>query len=99
MLNKHIDAVTNQTVKIFLLTLILTVIFAVLLSVLFSRRVTQPLLHLADVANRISLGELDVKVASRTNDEIGVLADSIRRMQISLKAAIERLRRRRRGLL
>ena len=96
---QHIDAVTNQTVHIFLLTMILTVIFAVLLSVLFSRRVTQPLLHLADVADRISLGELDVKVASRTNDEIGVLADSIRRMQISLRAAVERLRKRRRGLL
>ena len=64
-------------------------------AILISRRVTQPLLHLAQVADRISMGDLAAKIEVKTKDEIGVLAEALHRMQISLKAAIERLRRRR----
>ena len=63
-------------------------------AILISRRVTQPLLHLAQVADRISMGDLAAKIEVKTKDEIGVLAEALHRMQISLKAAIERLRRR-----
>ena len=44
---------------------------------------------------RISLGDLDYKLDVRTGDEIEELADSMERMRISLKAAIERLRKQR----
>jgi methyl-accepting chemotaxis protein len=92
---KHIDYVKNRAIKIFFITLIFTVPFAVGLSFLFSRRITRPLLHLTKVADRISMGELGAKIEVKTKDEIRVLADALRRMQISLKAAIERLRRKR----
>jgi HAMP domain-containing protein len=42
---------------------------------------------------RISMGDLDYKLDVRTGDEIEELADSMERMRISLKAAIERLKK------
>ncbi|HNC46267.1 MAG TPA: HAMP domain-containing protein, partial [Acidobacteriota bacterium] len=60
----------------------------------FSQRLTQPIILLTEASNRISLGELDEAIAVGGSDEIGQLAESLERMRISLKSAIERLRRR-----
>jgi len=51
--------------------------------------------NLTDVAERISVGDLDAQVSSKTADEIGDLADAVGRMQDSIRISIERLRRRR----
>jgi len=61
----------------------------------YSRSVIQPILRLADVADKISMGELDTPVQVDAKGEVRVLAESIERMQASVKAAIERLQRRR----
>jgi len=50
---------------------------------------------LTDAADRISIGELDVNINIKSNDEIGALAEAIIRMQDSLRFSIERLRKRR----
>jgi len=71
------------------------VVVALLLSGIVARSVTGPMAHLADVADRMSLGELDVDIDIDSKNEIGQLAESLRRMQASLKSAIERLRVRR----
>jgi methyl-accepting chemotaxis protein len=55
----------------------------------------QPILRLAEVADKISMGELDTPVQVEAKGEVRVLAESIERMQTSVKAAIERLQRRR----
>jgi len=60
-----------------------------------ARGITAPLLQLADVADRISLGELNAKIRINRRDEIGALAEALRRMQVSLQTAIERLRAKR----
>jgi HAMP domain-containing protein len=78
------------------------VIFAVLLILLvriffYARSVIKPILHLAEVADRISMGELDTPVRVKAKGEVAVLAESIERMQTSVKAAIERLQRRKEG--
>ena len=44
---------------------------------------------------RISIGDLDYKLDVQTGDEIEELADSMERMRISLKAAMERLKKQR----
>lgn len=71
------------------------VVVALLLSGIVARSVTGPMAHLADVADRMSLGELDVEIDITSKNEIGQLAESLRRMQASLRSAIERLRVRR----
>lgn len=59
-----------------------------------SRNLTQAAVHLSDAAESISRGDLDVQIDVHTGDEMEVLAESIERMRVSLKAAIERLRMR-----
>ncbi|MGH2628019.1 MAG: HAMP domain-containing protein [Anaerolineales bacterium] len=71
------------------------IVVALLLAFLVSRSITRPVSHLAEVADRISLGELDVEIDVHGNNEVGHLAESLRRMQASLRSAIERLRQRR----
>ncbi len=60
-----------------------------------SRALARPIIQLTEIADRISLGELDAEIDIQRKDEIGALADAVGRMQASLQAAIERLRARR----
>ncbi len=68
---------------------------AAVIGIFIGRTISNPLLQLARVADRMSLGELDAKIDLGRRDEIGVLAESLSRMQASLRAAMERLRSRR----
>jgi methyl-accepting chemotaxis protein len=71
------------------------ILFSVLLTYITASRMTKPIEMITEAANKISLGDLDVPIQVKTGgDEIGRLADSLERMRISLKSAIERLRRR-----
>ncbi len=65
-----------------------------LVAAIMGAGIARNILYLADVAERMSLGELDVKVEVKSKDELGRLAEALDRMRISLKAAIERLKRR-----
>lgn len=60
-----------------------------------SRGITRSATHLSAAARSISLGDLDVPIEVKTGDEMEVLGESIERMRTSLKAAIQRLQRRR----
>jgi len=60
-----------------------------------SRGITRSAAHLSAAARSISLGDLDVPIEVKTGDEMEVLGESIERMRTSLKAAIQRLQRRR----
>jgi len=71
------------------------IVLALGLAVFVSATITRPMTHLAEVADRMSLGELDVDIDVEGTNEIGQLAESLRRMQASLRSAIERLRQRR----
>ncbi|MEP7215018.1 MAG: HAMP domain-containing protein [Anaerolineaceae bacterium] len=71
------------------------VALALALAIVVSRSITRPIGHLAQVADRMSLGELDVNIDVDGSNEVGQLAESLRRMQTSLRSAIERLRQRR----
>jgi predicted Zn finger-like uncharacterized protein len=62
---------------------------------LYGHRLTSRIKYLTDVSDRISVGDLDTEIKLKSNDEIGELAESISRMQDSLRISIERLRRRR----
>ncbi|MGZ3534083.1 MAG: HAMP domain-containing protein [Thermodesulfobacteriota bacterium] len=84
-------------IKIFYLV-ILGVIIVLLVSIYFyARSAIHPIRYLSEVADKISMGELDTEIRVKGKGEVGVLAESIERMQISVKAAIERLQKRREG--
>jgi len=61
----------------------------------YSYRLTGRIKSLTEVANRISVGELDAEIDIAGKDEIGDLAEAVARMQDSIRLSIERLRRRR----
>ena len=72
-----------------------TIVIVGLIIFFYGRRVTGNIRYLSEVADRISVGELDAQIEVRSKDEVGELAEAISRMQDSLRLSIERLRRRR----
>jgi HAMP domain-containing protein len=73
---------------------VVAIVIAVVSAFLISRGITRAARDLAAAAESISRGDLDVPIEVNTGDEMQDLAESIERMRTSLKAAIERLRRR-----
>jgi len=85
--------ITEETLQGTLVVMGLGAALAAFIFILYGRRTTGRIIHLSSVADRISLGELDIVVNVDSNDEIGELAEAISRMRNSISVAIERLRR------
>jgi ABC-type amino acid transport substrate-binding protein/HAMP domain-containing protein len=71
-----------------------TIVLIIFLVFLFGRQLTGSIKYLSGVADRISVGELDVEIKIASKDEIGELAQAISRMQDSLRLSLDRLRKR-----
>ena len=56
------------------------------------RVLVNPIIELANSAERMSKGQLNVSFEVESEDEIGHMADAFRRMQMSLRLAIRRLK-------
>ena len=83
--------------QLFAYTLLtITVIVILLIAYLSSRAIVNPIRSLTDAANRISVGDLDVEISTKSKDEIGDLAAAIVRMQDSIRLSISRLSRKKR---
>ncbi|NNK84143.1 MAG: HAMP domain-containing protein [Desulfobacterales bacterium] len=79
----------------FYILLVATIVVVSVVAWFFARALVQPIMRLTDIAERMSLGELDNKVDVKAKDEIGLLAMAIERMRISLNMAMARLRKKR----
>lgn len=86
---------TDATRTTILIILVGTVLVIGLIVSVFGYRLTGRIKELTEVAERISIGDLDADIPIRSKDEIGELGDAITRMQDSIRLSIERLRRRR----
>jgi HAMP domain-containing protein len=76
----------TSTVMITLATVLaLAIIAALVMAFTFSRSVTKPISELRDVADKISKGEMDVKIDIKSKDEIGDLAESFGRMVAAVR--------------
>lgn len=87
----------RKTLLLVLGVALLAFVIATLLAARTARVVVQPIERLVRAADAISMGDLDRPVTIERNDEIGDLAQALERMRLSLEAAMERLRRRRKG--
>ncbi len=77
---------------------VFTAIFAVtifLATLWLKQYVVQPLNRITQVAETVSLGDMDVEFKKHSNDEIGRLADAFTRMKTSLEIALKRLAKKR----
>jgi adenylate cyclase len=81
IVQKRMDFV-GQTIY---LIMILGILCAGLIIAFFSRTMIRDIHILIDSADRISRGDVDVKILIKRNDEIGELASSFKRMVTSLK--------------
>lgn len=77
-----------------IIVILVAILFSILLTYITAGRLTKPIEEITEAANKISLGDMDVSIQVKSGDEIEKLGDSLERMRISLKSAIERLRRR-----
>jgi methyl-accepting chemotaxis protein len=75
--------------------LAITVLLVIAFSWFSARSLVTPIMKLTDAAERMSLGELNVKIDVDSGDEIGLLAQAIGRMQTRLRMAMQRLRKKR----
>ena len=91
-------ALLRKTLLLVLGVALVAFVIAALLAARTARVVVQPIERLVRAADAISMGDLDRPVTVERNDEIGDLAQALERMRLSLEAAMERLRRRRKGI-
>lgn len=70
------------------LALLFTVFF------ILGKLIIRPIKQVTSAADRMSLGDLDITINHTSENEIGLLVDSINRMQASLKIAFTRLHQR-----
>ena len=85
----------RQSQQFAIILLAATVVLVTLVAWLSARAVVTPIKKLTDVAERMSLGDLNAEIDIRSKDEVGLLAQAIGRMQVSLRMAMQRLRARR----
>jgi HAMP domain-containing protein len=81
-------------IQVFYFVMLVAIVFMLMMVYFYSRSVIYPIRYLSEVADRISMGDLDAPIRIKATGEVGLLAESIERMQMSVKAAIERLQKR-----
>ena len=65
---------------------VISIAVACLLALLFARSITSPVRQIAQTAERLGKGDYEARVAVRSTDEVGVLAESINRMAEDVRA-------------
>ena len=75
----------NQIIVVFFLLATVALILIIGTTYLIIRKITHPLVEIADAAHAIAEGEFDVTVAADQPGELGVLANAFNRMLASLR--------------
>jgi methyl-accepting chemotaxis protein len=96
-LDRTLKGTIQERLYLFFGVIAATVILVFLISYFLAKNITKPILYLARVTEQISTGKLGTKIEISRKDEIGVLIQSIRRMQRSLALAIKKIRERSRA--
>ncbi len=85
----------NQSIyKLIVTALLLVIAVSLAVYLVLNQMILSPIRRLTDVANKISIGNLDLEIPIESQDEIGVLADAFARMKVSMAFAIKQLRKR-----
>ena len=87
------DTASKNTLIFIVIVILFFVILTLIINFLFGRVILQPINKLSEVANKISVGELNAEIDVSGEDEIGNLAKSFERMRTSIKIAFDRIKR------
>lgn len=96
-LQEKASDITNSTQHIVLLIISVTAVLVALIAIVYGNRLSGKIRKMKDIADSISVGDMNIEIDISDKDELGDLAQAISRMQDSIRLSIERLRRRRRA--
>ncbi len=92
---RRIETAAMHSNIMLVIILVISIGAAILIWMVTAKRITEPIIKLTDAAQKMSMGNLDIQIDVTSQDEIGSLAQAIKRMQKSLKMAIARMRKER----
>ena len=84
----ELTADTNKLVLTIVIIFIILLVSMLMTILAVVRRVTKPIRKITDITNKLAAGELDVNIDVHSNDEIGILAESIKSLTVRLKSYI-----------
>ncbi|CUH95715.1 putative membrane protein [Propionispora sp. 2/2-37] len=79
---------TAMTIKVMIGVILIGILVAIGLGLFISRRISQPLSQLVVAAEKIADGDLNVTVDVQSQDEIGMLAGSFRKMSDNINQVL-----------
>ncbi|MDF2843981.1 MAG: methyl-accepting chemotaxis sensory transducer [Herbinix sp.] len=83
------DASANSASLIMILIVIVAVILSVFLGIFISVIISKPVKELTGIAEKLALGEVNIKVEAKTTDEIGLLMISFGKMIANIREQAE----------
>ena len=82
----------NRMIVINLISFIMIIIFVTAFSIYLTKSITNPIFELRDAAEKIAKGNLNIKIKSKSKDEIGQLAESFNKMVYNVKKSKKELK-------
>jgi len=80
--------VTKSFFKVMIIFISILLFIILPLSLIIRSTIVNPLKEAVDIANNVSEGNLEVKIDTRYNDEVGVLAKAMNNMVVNLKKIV-----------
>ena len=90
-MNRNITSLEDtrrSILLLFIVTSLVSAVFAMITAYMFTRGIIQPINDLAAAGQRFSAGDMDVTVAVRHKNEIGVLENTFQQMIVRLRAML-----------
>jgi HAMP domain-containing protein len=87
--------ITRTTEQYVVIIISATALLVALIAIIYGSKLSGKIRKLKNIADSISVGDMDIEIDIKDKDELGDLAQAISRMQDSIRLSIERLRRRR----
>ncbi len=87
----EIDKIQKQTDMLIKIAAVIALLWGILVPIIFARQMTSTIVYLSQVADNISKGKIGQEIKVDRKDELGDLAQSIKRMQTSLRIMLKRL--------
>ncbi|KLU65370.1 methyl-accepting chemotaxis protein IV [Desulfosporosinus acididurans] len=79
----------ESTINLMIGIIVFCMFMAVVLGIVLSRIISKPIRRLAEGAEKIALGEIDLKFEAKTRDELGILEKSFGKMIDSIRTQAE----------
>lgn len=86
-----IQAAVKKTVIPLLVVISILFVFGMIIFTILARNISKPLRDLTEMADRISMGEIDEQILPKGPREVRDLGHSLDRMRISIRGALKRL--------